>query len=91
MVRNELYPFLIILILAFASTLPSSTANIAQYDDYWAKKAAEAWNRTLETYEPMPAKVVSHLNMHTSRYECSLVIFKYYYFVHLYIIHTHLR
>lgn len=68
MVRNEIYLFSIILILAFASTLPSSTANIAEYDDYWAKKAAAAWNKTLETYEPIPAKVVSHLNMHTNRY-----------------------
>lgn len=82
MVRDELYPFLIILIFAFASTLPSSTANIAVYDEYWAKKAAEAWNRTLETYEPMPAKVVSHLNLHTSRYVRTrpLLIFKYYYY-----------
>ncbi|KAH6792057.1 Pectate lyase family protein [Perilla frutescens var. hirtella] len=68
MERAELYSFSIILIFAFASTLlPSSTANIAVYDEYWQKRAAEAWNRTLDTYEPIPAKVVSHLNLHTSR------------------------
>lgn len=58
----------VILIFAFASILPFSTANIAEYDDYWSKKAAEAWNRTLETYEPIPVEVVNHLNVHTQRY-----------------------
>ena len=65
--RAELYSFFIILFFACASILPFSTANIAQYDDYWKKKAAEAWNRTLETYEPIPAKVVNHLNSDSNR------------------------
>lgn len=62
--RGALYS----LSLIFVLTLPFVSANIAQYDDYWSKKAAEAWNRTLATYEPMPAKVVTHFNVHTTRY-----------------------
>ena len=54
--------------LIFVLVLPFASANISHYDDYWSKKAAEAWNRTLATYEPMPAKVVSHFNEHTHRY-----------------------
>lgn len=75
MERVELYSFLIILIFASASTLPISEARIAEYDEYWEQRAAEAWNRTLETYEPIPAKVVSHLNLHAGRYEIFYYIF----------------
>ncbi|KAG8384733.1 hypothetical protein BUALT_Bualt04G0148900 [Buddleja alternifolia] len=67
MQRSELYS-LIILFFGLASFLPSITAHIADSDDvYWQKRAAEAWNRTLLSYEPQPEKIVSHLNMHVHR------------------------
>lgn len=60
----QVYYSLLLLFLAFAST---SEANIAEFDEYWKARAAEAWNRTLLSYEPEPAKIVSHLNQHAHR------------------------
>lgn len=68
MERAEVYSLLIVLLFAFASTLPCTTANFIDFDEVWQKRAAEAWNRTLESYEPNPAKIVSHLNLHADRY-----------------------
>lgn len=60
----QVYYSLLVLFLAFASR---SEANFAELDEYWQARAAEAWNHTLESYEPEPAKIVSHLNMHSHR------------------------
>ncbi|KAL3624178.1 putative pectate lyase P59 [Castilleja foliolosa] len=54
----------LVLLFAFASCI---SANIPQFDEVWKKRAVEAWNRTLASYEPNPAKVVSHLNLHVHR------------------------
>jgi hypothetical protein len=40
-------------------------------DAVWEKRAAESWNRTLESYEPNPEKIVMHLNENIHRY-CKL-------------------
>lgn len=58
---------LVVLYIAFASILPVLRANIAEYDEVWLRRAAEAWNRTLESFEPHPEKIVTHLNMHVQR------------------------
>lgn len=42
-------------------------ANIGEWDEVWKKRAEESWNRTVETYEPIPEHVVSHLNVHAKR------------------------
>lgn len=63
---TKLY-WMIFLWFAFATVLPSVKANIADFDEVWQKRATEAWNRTLESYEPHPEKIVSHLNLHTHR------------------------
>ncbi|EPS66620.1 hypothetical protein M569_08154, partial [Genlisea aurea] len=55
-------------VVAISSCLvPTSDARIAEYDDFWKKRRAEAWNRTLLSYEPNPAKIVTHLNLHSHR------------------------
>ncbi|XP_051140387.1 probable pectate lyase P59 [Andrographis paniculata] len=56
--------FAAVLVLAAASTI---NGNIAEFDDFWKMKAEESWNRTLQSYEPSPAKIVSHLNVHAQR------------------------
>ncbi|KAL0450592.1 UNVERIFIED_CONTAM: putative pectate lyase P59 [Sesamum latifolium] len=59
---------LVLFLFAYASTLPGAVrANIAEFDEVWQQRAAEAWNRTLESYEPAPAKIVSHLNLNAER------------------------
>ena len=67
MERANSYSFLIILLVTAVSSLPWSESHILEYDEYWTKQSSEAWNRTLEAYEPNPAKIVSHLNLHADR------------------------
>ncbi|KAK4488461.1 hypothetical protein RD792_004225 [Penstemon davidsonii] len=57
----------VILFFAFASILPSFGANVVDFDDTWLKRAVVAWNRTLESYEPEPEKIVTHLNLNAQR------------------------
>lgn len=68
-----------VLLFAFAS-LAGLRAHIAEWDEHWLQRKAEAYNRTLETYDPNPEHVVAHLNMHTNRYVykslCLLFLFK---------------
>lgn len=42
-------------------------ANIGEWDEVWKKRAQESWNRTLDTYEPIPEHIVSHLNVNAKR------------------------
>lgn len=58
---------LIVLFIAFASILPSLRAHYAEFDEVWRRRADEAWNRTLESYEERPEKIVNNLNMHVHR------------------------
>ncbi|KAL7086097.1 hypothetical protein ACP275_14G318600 [Erythranthe tilingii] len=58
---------LLFLLIAFAYALPSISANFVDSDEYWVKRSVQAWNNTLESYEPHPAKIVSHLNLHSTR------------------------
>ncbi|KAL0343916.1 UNVERIFIED_CONTAM: putative pectate lyase P59 [Sesamum angustifolium] len=55
---------LVLFLFAFAG---AARANIAEFDEVWQRRAEEAWNRTLESYEPAPAKIVSHLNLNVHR------------------------
>lgn len=55
---------LFVLFFSFAWIFPALDANIAEWDEVWLTRAKESWNRTLDTYESNPEKVVSHLNMH---------------------------
>ncbi|PIN16336.1 Pectate lyase [Handroanthus impetiginosus] len=66
MQRVEIY--LMMMLFALASIYPPIVrANIAEFDEFWQKKAAEAWNRTLQSYEPNPEKIVTHLNLNVHR------------------------
>lgn len=58
---------LLILFFSFAWIFPSLNAHIGEWDEVWLRRAEESWNRTLETFEPNPEKVVSHLNVHAKR------------------------
>ncbi|KAH6822313.1 Pectate lyase family protein [Perilla frutescens var. hirtella] len=57
----------VIVFVSFASILGVLNANIGEWDEVWLKRQAEAMNRTLETYEPIPEHVVTHLNVNTKR------------------------
>ncbi|KAL0461649.1 UNVERIFIED_CONTAM: putative pectate lyase P59 [Sesamum latifolium] len=48
--------------------LPLLRANIAEYDEVWRRRAAEAYNRTLQAYHPDPEKVVMHFNKHVNKH-----------------------
>jgi pectate lyase len=59
---------LIILLIAFSSILPNiNAAYDYETDHVWRARAALAWNRTNESYEKNPTKIISHLNMHVQR------------------------
>ncbi|KAL0431691.1 UNVERIFIED_CONTAM: putative pectate lyase P59 [Sesamum radiatum] len=60
--------WLFISFLACASMLPLLRANIAEYDEVWRRRAAEAYNRTLQAYHPDPVKVVMHFNKHVNKH-----------------------
>jgi len=56
------------LMITFASILPSLRADTEhETDSVWKARALLAWNRTNESYEKDPLKIVSHLNMHVQR------------------------
>ncbi|KAL0431695.1 UNVERIFIED_CONTAM: putative pectate lyase P59 [Sesamum radiatum] len=57
-----------ILFFVVASILPVLRANIGEYDEVWRRRAAEAYNRTLQAYEPDPLKVVMHFNKNVHRH-----------------------
>jgi len=58
----------IILMITFASILPSLRAdNEDETDSVWKARALVAWNRTNESYEKDPVKIINHLNMHVQR------------------------
>ncbi|XP_073159085.1 probable pectate lyase P59 [Henckelia pumila] len=61
------YNMLIVFFVALASILPSLRAHHEEFDEVWRRRAAESWNRTLESYEEQPEKIVNHLNMHVHR------------------------
>lgn len=52
----------------FTSIFPVLNAHIGEWDEVWQKRAEEARNRTIETYEPIPEHVVAHLNVNAKRY-----------------------
>jgi pectate lyase len=54
----------LILFIAFAAFVPTLKAQI---DKVWERRAQEAWNRTLDSYEPDPVKIVTHLNANVHR------------------------
>lgn len=59
---------LVILVLAFASILPSlRAANSYEDDEVWRERAELARKGTNDSYEPHPAKIISHLNLHVQR------------------------
>ncbi|KAL2252430.1 probable pectate lyase P59 [Sesamum indicum] len=60
--------WLLISFLAFASILPLLRADIAEYDEVWRRRAAEAYNRTVQAYHPDPLKVVMHFNKHVNKH-----------------------
>ncbi|KAL8528299.1 hypothetical protein ACS0TY_005924 [Phlomoides rotata] len=55
---------LFVLFFSFAWIFPALDANIGEWDEVWLTRAKESLNRTLQTFEPNPEKVVSHLNKH---------------------------
>ncbi|KAL0395656.1 UNVERIFIED_CONTAM: putative pectate lyase P59 [Sesamum calycinum] len=57
-----------IFVFVVASILPVLRANIAEFDEVWRRRAAEAYNRTLHAYEPDPLKVVMHFNKNVHRH-----------------------
>jgi pectate lyase len=52
------------LLVFFALAMQTSTlkAGIANFDEYWKKRAEEAKEASREAYEPNPAKVTKHFN-----------------------------
>ncbi|KAH6763488.1 Pectate lyase family protein [Perilla frutescens var. hirtella] len=58
---------LLVMFFTFAWMSQVLNANIGEWDEVWKKRAEESWNRTLETYEPIPEHIVSHLNVHANK------------------------
>ena len=52
------------LLVFFALAMQTSTpkAGIANFDEYWKKRAEEANEASREAYEPNPEKVAEHFN-----------------------------
>uniref|UniRef100_A0A5B7BUA9 Pectate lyase n=1 Tax=Davidia involucrata TaxID=16924 RepID=A0A5B7BUA9_DAVIN len=52
----------LIFFFAFAAIIPTLTADIADFDEVWQKRAQEAQKAALKAYEPNPSKVTDALN-----------------------------
>ncbi|XP_047950843.1 probable pectate lyase P59 [Salvia hispanica] len=63
----KIYPWMLMVFFGFGWMLEMVNGNIGEWDEVWKKRSEESWNRTLETYEPVPEHIVSHLNVHAKK------------------------
>ena len=62
----------LIFFFSFATFIPHlTTAGIAEYDEVWQKRAAEALETTKQSYEPNPEAVTNYFNMNVRKYSKS--------------------
>ncbi|GAA0161577.1 hypothetical protein LIER_39259 [Lithospermum erythrorhizon] len=54
--------FMIILI-SFGVIIPTLMAHVAEYDEYWRRRAQESLNNTLKAYHPEPENITASMNM----------------------------
>lgn len=60
----ELTRLNLVFLISLASLIPRLSANIAEYDEVWRRRAEEARKATVESYHPDPLSVLNDLNMH---------------------------
>lgn len=60
--------FFLTFFISLGFVVPTLFAHIANWDEEWLRREQEAWNNTLNSYEPNPEKVTSELNNHANRY-----------------------
>lgn len=75
----------LIMFFTFIGILPGLNSHIGEWDEVWQKRAEEARNRTIETYEPIPEHVVAHLNVNAKRYLCHYYCISHSMYIYIYI------
>lgn len=68
-------PKLLFLCLLFLASAASTAAHIAEYDEYWEKKAALAHAQSQAAYNPNPESVASTFNADVHKYNNCIEIF----------------
>lgn len=66
---NNNYCFFL-LIVSVAAIIPAIVGHIGEFDEVWRRRAAEAWEHALKTYEPDPHNISATLNHEVRRYIC---------------------
>lgn len=64
----ELARLRLIFLLSFVALIPCLSANIAEADEVWRRRAEEAMQTTEQYYDPNPAAVANHLNLKVQEY-----------------------
>ncbi|KAM3706646.1 hypothetical protein ACB098_03G165100 [Castanea mollissima] len=59
--------FLLFFFVSFVVIIPTLHANIAEYDDYWKQRAAQAEKDNHEAYNPDPEEVTNSFNTHVNK------------------------
>lgn len=59
--------FLLFFFVSFVVIIPTLHANIAEYDDYWKQRAAQAEKDNHEAYNPDPEEVTNSFNSHVNK------------------------
>lgn len=57
-----------VLFVTLAALNPTILGHIGEFDEVWQKRAAQAWEHALRTYEPDPTNVTDALNHKVHRY-----------------------
>ncbi|KAG9154511.1 hypothetical protein Leryth_014959 [Lithospermum erythrorhizon] len=48
---------------SFGVIIPTLMAHVAEYDEYWRRRAQESLNNTLKAYHPEPENITASVNM----------------------------
>ncbi|EEF52127.1 pectate lyase [Ricinus communis] len=63
----ETVKYIKLLVIAFATIIPTLKANIAHFDKVWQQRAKEASHAALQAYHPNPEDIVNHFNKEVAK------------------------
>lgn len=64
----EAFKHILMFFFAFAVLTPTSKTNIADFDEFWQKRAQVAEKAARDAYQPNPEEVTAHFNMEVHKY-----------------------
>lgn len=57
----------LVFFFSFVTLIPCLSANIADFDEVWRRRAEEALTATKEAYDPNPVEATSNFNMEVQK------------------------